>query len=325
MKAKVLVVGGAGYIGGVCAAELARDGVEIVTYDDLSTGHRLAVTGKLVEGDVRDRERLTAVLREGRFDAVLHFAALIAVGESVREPLRYYSTNVGGAIALLDAMADADVRTLVFSSTAAVYGNPQYMPLDEDHPLSPVSPYGDTKATVERLLSACRDQGGFRIATLRYFNAAGATPDGLLGESHRHETHLIPLALQAALGLRPPMQLFGEDYDTRDGTCERDYVHVVDLAHAHRVALEALLGGHRGAAWNVGTGHGTTVREVMESIERVTGRAVPHTTGPRRDGDPPALIASSDRLRRELGWEPQFPGIDDIVRTAAAWARAPRY
>lgn len=323
--AKVLIVGGAGYIGSVCATVLRRAGHTVVTYDNLSTGYREAVDGPLVEADVADTARLTQTLRDGAFDAVLHFAARIAVGESVREPLGYYRTNVGGTLSLLAAMEAAAVRALVFSSTAAVYGDPVRMPIDEAHPLNPVNPYGHSKRMIEQVLADVRAATGLSVTTLRYFNAAGATLDGRHGEAHEPETHLIPLALDAALGYRPPLSLYGDDYDTPDGTCVRDYIHVLDLASAHLLALDRLLEGSPGGAYNVGTGSGTTVRAVLDSVARVTGSAVPYQVAPRRPGDPPALVASSDKLQRELGWTPRYASIDDIVGSAAQWAKQPRY
>ena len=326
MAAKVLVVGGAGYIGSICAAVMRQEaGIEVETYDDLSTGHSQAVSGPLHEGDIRDIDRLTGVLGDGHFDAVMHFAAKSLVGESVAHPLRYYDVNVGGTATLLRAMAAAGVKNLVFSGTCAIYGNPETLPLDEDHPQRPVSPYGQSKKMVEEMLAACRAREGFRITTLRYFNAAGCMPDGSLGESHRTETHLIPLAIAAALERRPPLALFGDDYDTRDGTCIRDYIHVLDLADAHLRALKRLLEGDSGSAYNVGTGVGTTVREVLGSIERCLGHPVPHSVTARRAGDPPALYARADRIQEALGWQPRYTGIDDIVRTALTWAQSPRF
>ena len=325
MGNRILVVGGAGYIGSVCAAHLVAHGASVEVYDDLSTGHPGAVSGPLHEGDIRDHDRLLAVLRGGRFDAVMHFAAKSLVGESVSNPLRYFDVNVGGTATLVQAMLDADVRSLVFSSSCAVYGVPDSLPIPEDHPHRPVSPYGESKAMVERLLDACREKEGLRVTSLRYFNAAGASADGRFGESHATETHLIPLALQAAMGQRPPLKLFGTDYDTPDGTCLRDYIHVLDLAEVHRLAVEALIGGDRGGAYNVGTGVGTSVREVIASVGRVTGTPVPHTEDARREGDPPALYAAADTVREKFGWQPKYTHIDDIVRTAATWAAAPRY
>ncbi len=324
MPATILVVGGAGYIGSICARALREAGHATVTFDDLSTGHREAVDGPFVEGDVRDRALLREVLRAHRVDAVMHFAARSLVGESVAHPLRYYDVNTGGTAALLQAMDDAGVRRLVFSGTCAIYGDPVRLPIDEDHPRAPVSPYGASKAMVEEILAACREREGFQVTSLRYFNAAGAMPDGSLGESHRHETHLIPLALQAALGQRPRLQLYGTDYPTRDGTCIRDYVHVLDLADAHLQAMDRLLRGDPGDAYNVGTGRGHTVREVIEAVGRIAG-PVPHVEAPRRPGDPPELVAAADRIREALGWEPRYTDIDAIVETAATWARNPRF
>jgi UDP-glucose-4-epimerase GalE len=325
MPNRVLVVGGAGYIGSVCAAHLVTHGYEVEVYDDLSTGHREAVSTPLHVGDIRDRGRLAEVLAAGRFDAVMHFAAKSLVGESVSHPLRYFDVNVGGTATLVQAMLDAGVRSLVFSSTCAVYGVPDSLPIPEDHPHRPVSPYGESKAMVEQLLAACREREGLRVTSLRYFNAAGATLDARLGEAHSPETHLIPLALQAAMGLRPPLKLFGTDYETRDGTCIRDYIHVLDLAEVHRLAIAELIAGDRGGSFNLGTGVGTTVREVIASIERITGMTVPHSEAARREGDPPALYAAADTVRARFGWTPKHAHIDDIVRTAAAWAKAPRY
>ena len=325
MATRVLVVGGAGYIGSVCAAMLEQAGVEVATYDNLSTGHAEAAQGQLIRGDIRDRTLMTRVLKEGKFDAVMHFAAKSLVGESVSNPLRYYDVNMGGTASLVQSMQDAGVHSLVFSSTCAIYGNPQYLPLDENHPQAPVSPYGTSKKMVEEMLAECREHEGLRVTTLRYFNAAGCMPDGSLGESHATETHLIPLAIAAALGNRPPLSLFGDDYDTRDGTCIRDYIHVLDLADAHLKALERLLAGDAGSAFNVGTGIGTTVREVMESIGRCLGESVPHSVAERRAGDPPALFARADKIRDTLGWEPQWTNIDDIVSTALRWAKSPAY
>lgn len=325
MSARVLLVGGAGYIGSVCGAKLLSAGHSVVTFDDLSTGHREAVPGDLVVGDIRDRAALRAVIHGGRFDCVMHFAARSLVGESVSHPLRYFDTNTGGTATLLSVMADEGVRNLVFSSTCAIYGDPRYLPLDELHPLAPVSPYGESKRMIEVMLDAVRAKEGFSVTSLRYFNAAGATLDGRFGESHGVETHLIPLALGAALGTRPPLSLFGQDYETRDGTCIRDYVHVEDLADAHMLAMNQLLEGDRGLACNLGTGQGSTVREVLDAVARATGREAPVTPAPRREGDPPALFASSLLAQTRLGWTPRHASLDTIVSSAARWALARRY
>jgi UDP-glucose 4-epimerase len=325
MSAQVLVVGGAGYIGSICARVFSDAGHQVVTVDDLSTGHRAAVSGELIETDIRDRAALRAVLRSRQFDAVLHFAAKSVVGDSVHQPADYFDVNVAGTIGLVQEMLEAGVRRLVFSSTCAIYGTPPQLPLTEDLPFAPVSPYGETKAMVERFLALCREREGLQVTCLRYFNAAGAMPDGSLGEAHRCETHLIPLAIQAALGQRPPLKLFGTDYPTRDGTCVRDYIHVLDLADAHLRALDRLLQGDAGDGYNVGTGKGTTVREVLAATGRAVGTPVPHSPAPRRAGDPAALYAQSDKARTALGWEPRFTDLDDIVASAVKWGRSPRF
>jgi UDP-glucose 4-epimerase len=325
MSRRVLIVGGAGYIGAHCARELEDAGTEVVVFDNLSTGHRAAVRSELLVGDVRDREALRKVFASKQYDAVMHFAAKSLVGESVNKPLRYYDVNVGGTAALLSEMQGAEISTFVFSSTCAIYGDPDYLPLDEEHPKRPVSPYGNSKLMVEQLLDAARACEGFQVASLRYFNAAGAHPDGSMGESHSPETHLIPLALQALLGIRGDLSLFGRDYDTRDGTCIRDYIHVCDLAVAHRLALDHLWEGNSGRAWNLGTGNGTTVLEVLDAIHRITGRPVPYNDADRRPGDPPGLYAAADKVKAELGWEPSKEHIDQIVADAWSWIQNPRY
>jgi len=325
MSARVLVIGGAGYIGSVCARVFAQAGHDVVTYDDLSTGHAAAVTGQLVEADIRDRATLREVLRTKPFDAVLHFAARSVVGDSVHQPAGYFDVNVAGTLGLVQEMLSAGVRRMVFSSTCAIYGTPPQLPLTEDLPFAPVSPYGETKAMVERFLELCREREGLNVTCLRYFNAAGAMPDGSLGEAHNPETHLIPLAIHAALGKRPPLKLFGTDYPTRDGTCVRDYIHVLDLADAHLRAMDRLLEGDSGDAYNVGTGNGTTVREVLEAVGRAAGTPVPYSDAERRAGDPAALYAQSDKIQSALGWVPQHTDLDDIVASAVKWARSPRY
>lgn len=325
MSKRVLVVGGAGYIGSHVARTLEEAGIEVVVYDNLSTGHPEAVRSELIQGDVRDRETLTRTLQARPFDAVLQFAALCLVGESQREPVRYFDVNVGGTLTLLDAMTRSDVGALVFSSTCAVYGAPHYLPLDEVHPKAPVSVYGQTKWMVEQVLDEARARQGLSIASLRYFNAAGAHPDGSLGESHDPETHLIPLALDALMGRRDRLKVFGRDYETRDGTCVRDYIHVQDLADAHHRALKHLWTGSPGGAWNLGTGRGTTVLEILDGVKAVTGREVPHDDAPRRDGDAPGLYAAAERARTELGWVPRYTDIRDVIETAWRWAQEPRY
>ncbi|MBL8617354.1 MAG: UDP-glucose 4-epimerase GalE [Deltaproteobacteria bacterium] len=325
MATRVLVVGGAGYIGSHCARALAEDGFEVVTFDDLSTGHAEAVTGPLVVGDIRDGAALRRVLRAHRPDAVMHFAAKALVGESVARPSLYFDVNVGGSAALIAAMLDEGVRRLVFSSTCAVFGDPERCPLDESQARRPLSPYGESKLMVEQIIERARAHEGLQAGVLRYFNAAGAALDARLGEAHSPETHLIPLAVAAARGERPPLQLFGTDYPTRDGTCVRDYVHVLDLASAHLACLQRLLDGDRGDAWNLGTGRGTSNREVLDAVGRAVGTPVPVVEGPRRVGDPAELWADPRLAMSELGWQPQYANIDAIVSTAARWAAAPRF
>jgi UDP-glucose 4-epimerase len=316
----VLVTGGAGYIGSHAVKGLAASGVSVVVYDDMSAGHREATrhAAAVVDGDIHDTARVRQAIRDHRVDAVMHFAAWLSVGDSVRDPAGYYRNNVGGALSVLNAMIAEDVHYLVFSSTAAVFGNPVETPITEAHPTQPINAYGETKLAVERALPHYDTAYGIRSMALRYFNAAGADPDGELGEDHAPELHLIPRAIDAALG-RDTFQVFGDDYDTPDGTCLRDYVHVTDLASAHRLALEALRGGAPSCRYNLGNGRPTSVKNVLDSIERVLGRKVPYTKGPRRAGDPGILYASSERIRHDLGWKPQFEEIDVIVETAWRW------
>jgi UDP-arabinose 4-epimerase len=327
----VLVTGGAGYVGSHACKALAAAGYRPVTYDNLSRGHARAVKwGPLERGDLLDTARLDKVLRKRRPAAVLHFAALAYVGESVREPERYYLNNVAGTISLLDAMAANGIRRIVFSSSCAVYGAPRRVPIREGDAQRPVNPYGDTKRVVEQLLRE-RAADGLRSVALRYFNAAGADPEGELGESHDPETHLIPLVLQVAAGLRPRFTVYGSNYRTPDGTCIRDYVHVSDLADAHVLALK-YLGKTSGArskgthcAVNLGTGSGHSVREVIDAARGVTGRRIPVRYGARRPGDPPRLVADPRRARRALGWSPRHSSLQEIVATAWARLRRRRY
>ncbi|MDE1899011.1 MAG: UDP-glucose 4-epimerase GalE [Xanthomonadaceae bacterium] len=323
---RILVCGGAGYIGAHMVKCLAGHGHEITVFDNLASGHRAAVQwGTLVVGDVLDRAALDAVFALQRHDAVMHFCARSLVGESVVEPYACYRNNVVGTLTLLEAMRAAGVDRIVFSSTAAVFGNPVTDPIDEDHPTAPINPYGASKRMCERLLEDAAAAYGLRAVALRYFNAAGADPAGRIGESHQPETHLIPNVLRAVLGQGPALKVFGDDYPTRDGTCVRDYVHVDDLAAAHLAAL-ALMADRPGFhAFNLGNGTGFSVREVIAAAERVSGRRIECASAPRRAGDPPTLVASGARAREQLGWRPRYSELDAIIETAWRWHRAPAY
>jgi len=316
--ARVLVAGGAGYIGSHAVKALRQAGRDTVVFDNLSSGHREAVLGApLVVGDIRDAEAVRAAIREHKPDAVMHFAAKIEVGEGERDPVGFYDNNVAGALTLLRVMLEEGVSKFVFSSTCAIYGNPERLPLSEDLPKNPVSVYGRTKLMVERMLEDMARAQGLRFAALRYFNAAGADMDGEIGEEHDPESHLIPNALKAAAGIGPPMRLFGDDYPTRDGTCVRDYIHVTDLAEAHILAADRLGAGETSLQLNLGTGDGFTVREVLSAVERAFGRPVPHKVEPRRPGDAIALVSDPTRTRAALGWVPRLSDLDTIC--ASAW------
>jgi UDP-arabinose 4-epimerase len=320
MKGIVLVTGGAGYIGSHTCKALARSGWQPIVYDNLSYGHEWAVKwGPLERGDIADAARLDAVIAATRPVAVMHFAAFTYVGESVTDPAKYYANNVSGTLTLLDAARRGGIERVVFSSTCATYGMPQGETMDEAHPQAPINPYGFTKLVIERILADYRAAYGIRSIALRYFNAAGADPDGEIGEAHDPETHLIPLALGAALGTRPPITVFGCDYATPDGTCIRDYVHVSDLASGHVAALERLATEAPSPAYNLGTGSGYSVRQVVERIGALAGRQVPCKIGPRRAGDPAQLVAAAARARHELGWQPSVSDLDTILRTALTW------
>ncbi len=315
----ILVVGGAGYIGSHMVKLLGERGCAVTTLDDLSSGHRDAVlTGDLVQGDMADTELLRSLFARRKYDAVMHFASFIEVGESVREPAKYYRNNVANTLTLLSAMREAGVDRFIFSSTAAIFGTPQYVPIDERHPRAPINPYGRTKNMVEDVLGDYERAYGLRSVCLRYFNAAGADPEGKLGERHEPESHLIPLALQAASGRRAGLSVYGTDYDTPDGTCIRDYVHVSDLCEAHWLALESLRAGAGSQAYNLGNGNGFSVLEVIETAKKVTGVdfAVKHEA--RRAGDPPRLVADSSAIKAKLGWSPRYADLDTII--AHAWA-----
>jgi UDP-glucose-4-epimerase GalE len=318
----VLVTGGAGYIGSHAAKALSRAGYRVVALDNLVAGHRAAVKfGELVEADVNDVAAVRQALRRHEIGAVMHFAAFLDVGESVREPIRYYRNNVDGALGVLEAMAAENVRHFVFSSSCATYGEPIETPIAETHPQRPINSYGETKLAIERALPHFERAYGIHSTALRYFNAAGADPDGDVGEDHSPEIHLIPRAIDAAGGGRG-LQVFGDDYPTPDGTCQRDYIHVTDLADAHVKALEAIGETGRSSAYNLGTGHPHSVREVIDTVSRVTGRDVPWTLAARRPGDPAVLFAAADKARTDLHWSPRFPDLDSIVRTAWAWHQA---
>jgi UDP-glucose 4-epimerase/UDP-arabinose 4-epimerase len=316
----ILVAGGAGYIGAHTCLRLAAAGYLPVTLDNLATGHREAVKwGPLAVGDIRDVETVGALVRQHDIKAAIHFAAYSLVAESVADPVKYFDNNVGAGSLFLGALADAGVEAVVFSSTASVYGVPERSPVAEDAAKAPINPYGASKLAVEGLLAALAAAGKMRHTSLRYFNAAGAAESGEIGEAHDPETHLIPNLLAAARPGARPMTLFGSDYPTPDGTAVRDYVHVIDLADVHILALRRLLEGGDSQAWNVGSGEGASNRQVLTAAERVLGRPIPHTVGPRRAGDPPALVADPSRLKAALGWTPKLSDLDSIIATAARW------
>jgi UDP-glucose 4-epimerase len=318
---RILVTGGAGYIGSVVTEELLKDGHEVVVYDNLSKGHGAAVApgAEFVEADLLERERLTETLRARGTEAVIHMAAASLVGESVTEPSKYYRNNLLAGLSLLDSMREAGVNRLVFSSTAATYGEPAKQPIEESDPTIPTNPYGETKLAFERALGWYEGAYGLRYASLRYFNAAGAS--SAYGEDHSPETHLIPIILQAATGQREYVEIYGEDYPTPDGTCVRDYIHVVDLARAHILSLSIL--DERSAVYNLGCGgDGYSVREVIETARAVTGREIPVRVGPRRSGDPARLVASSEKIRSELGWKPERQDLRAIIASAWEWLQA---
>ena len=316
---RYLVTGGAGFVGSHLVAALLAQGDDCVVFDDLSTGHARAVLpgAALVRGDLADAGAVEAMLADGPWDGVFHFAALSLVGDSMRAPLPYLSANVGNGLRLIDACIRHGVRRFVRSSTAALFGQPDRSPIDEGARIEPGSPYGESKWMLERALLWADRVHGLRSAVLRYFNAAGADPAGRLGEDHRPETHLLPLVIDAALGRRPEVAIFGTDYPTADGTCIRDYVHVDDLARAHLLALQRLDEGS--VTYNLGSSAGHSVREVVAAVERVTGRPVPVRLAPRRAGDPPSLVAASGLIARETGWQPRFTRLEDIVETARQW------
>lgn len=324
---KVLVTGGAGYIGSHTVRALKTAGHEPIVFDNLSRGHReAALETPLIVGDLRSPQDVDAALETSGARAVLHFAAYTYVGESVAHPDIYYQNNVQGSLNLLDALRRRGIDKIIFSSTAATYGDPLRTPIDEDHPQNPVNPYGRSKLAVEWLLRDYSAAFGLRFVALRYFNAAGSSLDGLIGEDHEPETHLIPRVLLSITGEIPEVTILGTDWDTPDGTCVRDYIHVEDLAEAHVLALEHLARGGPSRAWNLGTGKGHSVLEVVRSAERVTGKKVPSVLGPRRAGDPAVLVASPERVQKELGWRPRHADLDTIVSSAWGWIqRGGRY
>ena len=318
--ANILVTGGAGYVGSHACKALSKAGYTPITYDNLCFGHEWAVKwGPLERGDILDRPRLDEVFKRYQPEAVMHFAAFAYVGESVTNPGKYYRNNVIGSLTLLEAMRDHVVDTIVASSTCATYGVPDAVPIREDAPQRPINPYGASKLMVERMIQDFAAAHRFKFSLLRYFNASGADPDNQIGEDHDPETHLIPLVLDAASGRRPNITVFGSDYDTPDGTCIRDYIHVTDLASAHICALEALKQGSRSGAYNLGNGLGCSVNEVIEVVQRVTGLTVPMLQGPRRAGDPATLITDASKARDELAWRPAIPDLASIIGTACAW------
>ena len=317
---KILVVGGAGYIGSHMVKQLTTAGNDVITLDNLSYGYRDAVKyGEFVEGDLGDDTVLDAIFKTGDIDAVMHFAGFIQVGESVIKPAMYYHNNVVNTFTLLDAMLRFDVKNFIFSSTAAIFGEPDYTPIDEKHNKQPINPYGHSKLMIEQVLDDYDDAYGLRSTCLRYFNAAGADPEGELGERHVPETHLIPLILQAASGRREDIKIFGDDYATDDGTCVRDYIHINDLCEAHSLALHKMIKTDKSARYNLGNGKGFSVKQVIDVAKNVSGNDFKVTIEPRRAGDPAVLVADAALARQELNWQPKFAELEDIVKTAWRW------
>lgn len=318
----ILIVGGAGYIGSHVNKYLTLKGYGTIVFDNLSKGHEeLVKWGKFFKGDLSNIEDIRKVFAENKIEAVLNFAAFIEVGESVKEPEKYYWNNVVNTLNLLKVMRENEVDKIIFSSTAATFGNPEYVPIDEKHPQSPINPYGMTKLMIENIFKDYQKAYDLKYVVFRYFNACGADRDAETGEWHQPESHLIPLVFQAALGQREDIKVFGTDYETEDGTCIRDYVHVTDLAQAHWLGLERLMSGGESGFYNLGNGKGFSVREVIESVKRVSGKEFKVTEVERREGDPAVLIAGSDKARSELAWKPEFTDLDEIVRTAWEWEK----
>ncbi len=323
----ILVTGGAGYIGSHYVQYATGRGEEVVVLDNLAYGHREAVPANVpfVEANMGDRAALDQVFSKYNIDAVVHFAAFAYVGESVTDPSKYYNNNTVATLNVLDTMRAHGVHNFVFSSTCATYGDPQYIPMDEKHPQSPINPYGESKFFVEHILKAFDHAYGLRYTALRYFNAAGCDPEGRIGESHDPETHLIPLILQVATGKRSDIGIFGTDYDTPDGTGIRDYIHVLDLAQAHALSLERLRTGAASDIYNLGSENGYSVKEVIETCERITGKSIRAVERPRRAGDPPKLIASATKAKADLHWKPRYQNLDEIISTAWEWEQHRRY
>ncbi len=319
----ILVTGGAGYIGSHTVKLLLENGYDVVTYDSMELGHPGAVVGgAVVRGDLMDGQRVGETFEEFPIRAVIHFAAYASVGDSVANPAKYFGNNLCGGLNLLQAMLDHDVKRLIFSSSAATYGEPTHVPIEETHPQNPTNPYGESKLIFEKILRWYDAAYGLRSVSLRYFNAAGADPEGQIGEDHDPEEHLIPVVLQTALGLRESVKVFGTDWHTPDGTCVRDYIHVTDLADAHILALKALENGAGSTAYNLGNGDGYSVKQVIEAAEQVVAARIPWESAPRRPGDPARLVASSEKLKKELGWRPRFPELATIIETAWRWHSA---
>lgn len=327
MEAKtILVIGGAGYIGSHMVKELLETGHSVITLDNFSTGHRdLLPGGLLIKGDLGDPELLESIFSQHRIDAVMHFAAFSLVGESIVNPLKYYRNNLAGTIELLDTAIRFNVKIFIFSSSAAVYGEPVQVPIIETHPTNPINPYGEIKIAMERMLQNCDQAYGLKSVCLRYFNAAGADESGNIGERHQPESHLIPLVLKVATGERQDIKIFGTNYNTPDGTCLRDYIHVTDLVQAHLLALNSLLSGGQSAVYNLGNSKGTSVREVISLAEKITGRKIKIVETAPRIGDPAILVADSEKIKTELGWRPRYETLETIIQTAWNWHRKEMY
>lgn len=317
----ILVAGGAGYIGSHMVADLVEKGYDVVVADNLSTGHRAAVNkaARFYEGDIRNREFLDELFTKEKIEAVVHFAAFSLVAESMKKPLKYFDNNTGGMITLLEAMHDHGIKYIVFSSTAATYGIPEHMPIKESDPQVPINPYGESKLAMEKIMKWCDKAYGIRFVALRYFNVAGAKPDGSIGEDHHPETHLVPIILQVATGKRDELSIFGDDYNTPDGTNVRDYVHPMDLVDAHILAIKYLQAGNPSDAFNLGSSTGFSNKQMLEAAREVTGKPIPAKMAPRRPGDPDALVAASDKARSVLGWQPQYDDVHDIIASAWKW------